>query len=118
MVDTWTIEEAAAAIAEGADPTEYAAALRVKRAEGKGIAVYRNEDLGHPGLGHCIALTYGTPAAQFEPEQFPDGPPTQCPDGLLRDITGGINWRYRLAAIVPAGFPHVIREDFDPIVEQ
>jgi hypothetical protein len=68
---------------------------------GKGVAVYENADLGHPMIGHKVALTYGTPEAQFEPEQFPDGPPEQCPDGLMREITGGINWRYRLCAVVP-----------------
>jgi len=94
--ETWTVEQAATAIADGDAVEPFATILREKQERGSGIAVYRNEDLGHPEVGRCVGLTYGQPEAQFEGD-----PPEQCPDGLLRDITGGINWRFRLAAIVP-----------------
>jgi len=112
-VDTWTVEQGAQQIiglAPGAEPKdeeeaqvylEILGSLQTHTAAGKGIAYYRNEDLGHYDIGRVVALTYGTPEAQFEPEDFPDGPPKQCPDGLLRDITGGINWRYQLCAVTP-----------------
>lgn len=60
---------------------------------GDGIAVYENSELGHPELGHRVAVSYGSPAAQIEGDL-----PTTLPDGLLRGITGGINWRYTLVA--------------------
>ncbi|WP_156027791.1 hypothetical protein [Candidatus Solirubrobacter pratensis] len=97
MPETWTIEQAATAIADGSDPAEYVLALTLHIERGKGIALYRNEEFGHPGMGHTVGFTYGTSEAQFETPE----PPVQCPDGLMREITGGINWRYRLAAVVP-----------------
>lgn len=59
-------------------------------AAGKGIAVYQNQDLGHPGLGHMKFVSYGTPEAQLEG----DTPPERLPD-----IGGEINWRYGLVGI-------------------
>lgn len=64
--------------------------------KGRGIALWRNEDLGHPGVGHCMAFTYGSPEAQFEGDA--ESLPETLPDGLAPEITGGINWRYRLHA--------------------
>lgn len=60
---------------------------------GDGVAVYENQELGHPELGHRVAVSYGSPAAQIEGDL-----PTTLPDGLMKDITGGINWRYGLVA--------------------
>lgn len=57
---------------------------------GDGIAVYRNEDLGHRELGHVQMVSYGSPAALLET----DTPPEQMPD-----IGHSINWRYRLHAM-------------------
>lgn len=57
-------------------------------ARGDGIAVYTNEDLGHPGLGDKRFMSYGSVAAQLET----DAPPSVLPDGL----GGGVNWRYTL----------------------
>lgn len=55
---------------------------------GDGIAMYENQDLGHPDLGDKRYVSYGSPAAQLETST----PPTQLPDG----IGGTINWRYVL----------------------
>lgn len=100
MPDTWNIDQAIDKIGDDEKHT-VRKDLETKLAAGKGIAIYENQDLGHPYLGYAVGLTYGTPEAQFEPASYPDGPPEQCPDGLLREITGGINWRYRLVAVVP-----------------
>ena len=70
---------------------EWAASVAIQVAgwvqRGDGAAVYRNEDLGHPGLGERKIVSFGSPAAQIETLQ----PPEQLPD-----IGGAINWRYRL----------------------
>lgn len=57
---------------------------------GDGIAIYENQDLGHPELGHVQFLSYGSPAAQLETEE----PPVRLPD-----IGGAINWRYQLVGV-------------------
>lgn len=57
---------------------------------GDGIAVYENQDLGHPELGDKKFLSYGSEAAQLET----DTPPEQLPD-----TKQSINWRYRLIGI-------------------
>lgn len=54
---------------------------------GAGIAVYCNEDLGHPQLGHYRYFSFGDDQAQFHGE-----PPVQLPD-----FPSEINWRYQLA---------------------
>lgn len=87
---------------------------------GKSLAYYRNEDLGHSMLGDVVALSFGTPEAQFEPEKFPDGPPKQMPDGLQRERTGGINWRYQLCAVtyaLPDVVEHHEEEDDEPTTQ-
>jgi hypothetical protein len=56
-------------------------------ARGDGIAVYRNQDLGHPELGHRQLVSFGSPAAQIEQAEAP----TKMPD-----IGNAINWRYQL----------------------
>lgn len=56
---------------------------------GDGIAVYENQELGHPELGHKQFVSYGSSAAQLETDE----PPT-----ILPDIGGRINWRYCLVA--------------------
>ena len=96
MPDTWTVEQAVDKIG---DSPEVRASLDRHLAAGKGIAVYENHDLGHPRLGHAMAFTYGTPEAQFEGDA--ESLPQFCPDGLAKEITGGINYRYVLVAIVP-----------------
>jgi hypothetical protein len=95
--ETWTVEQAADKVGEG-DAT-VRAALESKIADGKGLAIYENHDLGHPMLGHAMAFTYGALTAQFEGGV--DSLPEHCPDGLAKHITGGINWRYVLVAVVP-----------------
>jgi hypothetical protein len=56
-------------------------------ARGDGIAIYRNEDLGHVDVGLIQIVSYGSAEAQLEDAE----PPEQLPD-----IGGAINWRYRL----------------------
>jgi hypothetical protein len=54
---------------------------------GDGIAVYQNQDLGHPEIGDKQFVSFGSDAAQLEVSE----PPVQLPD-----IGGRINWRYVL----------------------
>ncbi len=54
-------------------------------ARGDGIAIYRNEDLGHPDLGATVLVSYGQGSALSDP------PPVTLPD-----FPDQINWRYRL----------------------
>jgi hypothetical protein len=56
---------------------------------GDGIAVYENHDLGHPGLGHKVFLSFGSPDAQIESDDLPQFCPIQLPHGLM-------HWRYVL----------------------
>lgn len=66
---------------------------------GDGIAVYENQDLGHPEIGDKQFASYGSPAAQLEVET----PPERMPD-----IGGRINWRYTLFGTYK-GEPLVVR---------
>lgn len=60
---------------------------------GDGIAVYENQELGHPDNGVKVFVSFGSPAAQLETEE----PPRTLPDGLLAEgLLNGINWRYQL----------------------
>lgn len=59
-------------------------------ARGDGIAVYENQDMGHPELGHRQFLSYGSSDAQLETNE----PPIRLPD-----IGGAINWRYQLIGV-------------------
>jgi hypothetical protein len=55
---------------------------------GDGVAVYENQDLGSPRLGHQQFMSYGSPAAQIETAE----PPERCPDMVGR----APNWAYLL----------------------
>lgn len=57
---------------------------------GDHAAIYENQDLGHPGLGHKKVVSYGSPAAQLEVAEPPQ---------VLPDIGTEINWRYVLVAV-------------------
>jgi hypothetical protein len=72
-------------------------------ARGDGIAVYRNEDLGHPEIGHLQFLSFGSHEAQLE---------TDTPPERLPDIGSRINWRYRLAGTYRRKVQRV-QDDFD-----
>lgn len=54
---------------------------------GDGVAVYENQDLGHPQLGAKQFVSFGSPDAQLEVDE----PPERLPD-----IGNKINWRYCL----------------------
>lgn len=91
-------------------------------AEGKGIAVYENHDLGHPQLGHQRFFTYGTDDATFDLKHCPrcsgelfenlycgnsacsghDGVTEEeasLPPKRLPDFPREINWRYTLIGV-------------------
>ena len=93
----WTVDQAATKL--GDEDGSLRAKLVAHLSNGKGIVVFENHDLGHPSLGHALAFTYGTPEAQFEGGV--DTLPEFCPDGLAKEITGGINYRYVRVAVVP-----------------
>jgi hypothetical protein len=57
-------------------------------ARGDGVAVYTNNQLGHPMAGHQQFVSYGSPEALVESPE----PPVQMPD-----VGGAINWRYQLS---------------------
>ncbi len=98
MADVLRIEQAVELIAgEGSTGDGIRDAILSKLARGGGLALYRNDDLGHPMLGDVVAFTYGHSEAQFETAE----PPAICPDGLMVGRTGGINWRYQLIGVVP-----------------
>jgi hypothetical protein len=61
---------------------------------GDGVAVYRNQDLGHPDVGHLKLMSYGSVLAQIESDE----PPTTLPD-----IGNAINWRYQLEGVYRSG---------------
>lgn len=61
------------------------------------VLVYRNEDLGHPDLGHCQTLTYGSEVSFIEGDTF-GLPPTTMPD-----VGGAINFRYQLVGLYAPG---------------
>lgn len=80
-------------------------------ARGDGVAIYVNNDLGHPDLGQWQVVSYGGGEAQLESR----GVAPSLPIGRKRflhgddmlpttlpDIGGRINWRYTLEAVVPA----------------
>jgi hypothetical protein len=119
MVDpslpVWTPRQGAAKVADA--PEDDAAHNEVLTAlvrhidAGKNIAYYENQDLGHPMIGHVMAFTWGSPEGQFE-----DEPPERLPDGLAREFTGGINYRYGLCAVTYA-LPDIVERDSVPTTE-
>lgn len=66
--------------------------INVWLARGDTVCFYRNVDLGHRDVGFIKIVSYGSPEAQLEREQFSE-PPTRLPD-----IGTEFNWRYRLFA--------------------
>ena len=54
---------------------------------GDGVAIYVNQDLGHPDLGQPRLASYGSLAALLETDE----PPVRLPDTPTM-----INWRYQL----------------------
>ncbi len=97
-------------------------------ARGDGVAVYVNQDLGHPDIGQWQVVSYGSEASQLETRNSPAGRAEAEPlryfkhedDVLwttLPDIGGRINWRYQLEAIVPDPSRRPVGEAFnDPRV--
>lgn len=68
------------------------------------IAVYADQRIGHPLSGQLQLASYGSSDAQFEREQYPDGPPEQMPDMRGKPP----NWMYRLRAVVSPAAAEVI----------
>ena len=62
---------------------------------GDHVAVYENQDLGHPLLGDIKFASYGSHAAQLEVETAEELP-ARLPDGIPK---GAINWRYLLKGV-------------------
>lgn len=78
--------------ASAEDPTFVRSAKRqIKQwlERGDGVAVYRNEELGHPELGRMRFFSFGGPEA-FLPEK---------PPAILPDFPDEINWRYVLYGV-------------------
>lgn len=76
-------------------------------ARGDGVAVYVNNDLGHPEIGQWQVMSYGGPDSQLETRHKIWNSPTFTHGDdnapiTLPDIGGRINWRYQLTAIVPS----------------
>lgn len=85
-------------------------AKRVHRRD-DGIAVYVNNDLGHPDIGQWQVVSYGSSAAQLETYALEGAYPDiqlnhqhgkNTLPLTLPDIGGRINWRYSLEAICPS----------------
>ena len=64
-------------------------AYRAMVERGGSWAIYRNEDMGHPNLGHLQFLKYG-PGCTHET------PPPQ-----YHDTAHGLGWRYKLVGRIP-----------------
>jgi hypothetical protein len=98
--DTWTRDELFAYVQEqyGQDALDTRNLIERWLTRGDGVAVYENAELGHPELGHCKIVSYGSAVAQLEPQQLnSEGmPPQTLPDGIP---AGEINWRYQLKAV-------------------
>lgn len=69
---------------------------------GDGCAVYRNEDLGHAGMGNLKLVSFGGAAAQL-PTSSAGGPFHTTPPSRLPDIGDQINWRYVLIGTYQEG---------------
>lgn len=56
---------------------------------GRGVAVYENQDLGHPAQGHRQYVSFGVKNAQVG----------EVPPQTLPDWGDSINWRYQLVGV-------------------
>lgn len=72
------------------DAAETLRKIAVWHARGDSAAVYENQDLGHPAVGHKQIVSFGSPAAQLEVPEPPE---------WLPDIGGHINIRYMLVGV-------------------
>lgn len=92
MSKTYTADELSELIADFyADKAgEVYAKVNTWLDRGDGIAVYRNEEIGHREAGDIRLVSWGSDAAHWH---FPPNGDERLPDG----VGGGINWRYRLA---------------------
>lgn len=85
---------------------------------GDGLAIYVNNDLGHPDIGQWQIMSFGSEDSQLETRQVDTTTKREYLRGTyiygndllpmtLPDIGGRINWRYQLEAIVPCAEQHV-----------
>lgn len=65
-------------------------------ARGDGVAVYENQDLGHPLLGMHVLVSWGGPEANLLKDAFPE-PPKTLPFDNIEGV--GLGWRYTLQGV-------------------
>lgn len=94
MAETWSAEKLRTYLREQYGTDAYSVTSQVNGwlERGDGVAVYENQDLGHPALGDPRLASYGSPAAILEVDE--DGLPQRLPDTPKL-----INWRYQLKAV-------------------
>jgi hypothetical protein len=98
-VPVWTTERLRAEFERAGMPKEVQmqSALQIQGwlQRGDAVLIYSNHDLGHPEVGHCVYLSYGSDEAMVPRSRFPE-PPTACPVELPH---GMMSWRYQLDGI-------------------
>lgn len=107
MVHVWTVTDLLREAQENDEgDREWVEAIRVlgvrAHDRGDGLAVYVNQDLGHPELGDWQVVSYGSEASQLPVEPEDGSGSLSMPPTTLPDMGGRINWRYQLHAIVPS----------------
>lgn len=90
----WSATQFAAQLRDRGYDADAVATINVWLERGDGAAIYENQDLGHPDVGHVQITSFGSGAAQLEADRYPDL--TQFPPTRLPDIGNRINWRYQL----------------------
>lgn len=125
-VQVWTVQEFLQKAGETAEK-EFAGASREEQewmgsihrlgekahGRGDGIAVYVNQDLGHPAIGQWQVVSFGSEESQLETRRVDTTTKREYLRGTyvygddlipttLPDIGGRINWRYTLEAVVPS----------------
>lgn len=101
-IEVWNVSDLLRIVREeDAGPSDWIESVRAlgvrAHARGDGIAIYVNQDLGHPDLGEWQVCSYGGNESQIVLPATDVYPPVQMPD-----IGGRINWRYCLRAVVPS----------------
>ena len=92
MPETWAAEQLSAYISRQylTEADDITGQVNRWLERGDGVAVYENQDLGHPEVGWPRLASYGGPEAML----VTDEPPQRLPDTPKH-----INWRYQLVAV-------------------